>query len=117
VGHRDGGIVVGKHALFQIIHFFGLDHAQHQRLGLLIAVADLQPAVPGQGQRCQHSDAGKNGEHIKKGGFKLFLMAQHLSAGYEPSSPYAYVGAMWIRAAGGKYYPKYPAGLPLSLRR
>ncbi len=38
--------------------------------------------------------------------------AGHLSPGLHTSTPYAYVGSMWIRAKSGVYYPKYPAGIP-----
>lgn len=48
------------------------------------------------------------------------LLATTGTTGFEPSSPFQFVGWMWNMAdessthpAGGWYYPKYPAGLPL----
>ncbi|MDB5327815.1 MAG: hypothetical protein JWM57_3384, partial [Phycisphaerales bacterium] len=40
-------------------------------------------------------------------------MAEHGTPAIKPSSPFAYVGPMWILAADGSYHPKYPAGVPL----
>lgn len=39
--------------------------------------------------------------------------AHHFTTGMHPSSPYAYVGPMWIRTDSGWYYPKYPIGVPI----
>src|SRR5688500_2033424 len=39
--------------------------------------------------------------------------ANHFTTGMRPSTPYAYVGPMWIRTDDGWYYPKYPLGVPL----
>lgn len=48
------------------------------------------------------------------------LLATTGTTGFEPSSPFQFVGWMWNMAdeasthpAGGWHYPKYPAGLPL----
>ncbi len=41
------------------------------------------------------------------------MIAQHGSTGFKPSDDYQYVGAMWIRAKSGWYYPKYPYGSSL----
>jgi hypothetical protein len=40
-------------------------------------------------------------------------IAHHLTPGFRPASPYAFIGPMWIRSDDGWYYPKYPAGVPL----
>jgi hypothetical protein len=40
-------------------------------------------------------------------------MAEHLTPGFKPDSPYAFVGPMWIQGTNGWYYPKYPIGVPL----
>ena len=41
------------------------------------------------------------------------MMAEHGTPAIKPSSPFAYVGPMWILTADGSYHPKYPAGVPL----
>jgi hypothetical protein len=40
-------------------------------------------------------------------------IAEHATTGMHPSDDYQFVGAMWVRAADGWYYPKYPFGRPL----
>lgn len=39
------------------------------------------------------------------------LLAEHLSSGYQPADPFAFVGRMWILARNGQLFPKYPVGL------
>jgi Dolichyl-phosphate-mannose-protein mannosyltransferase len=38
------------------------------------------------------------------------MIAEHGSTGFKPSDDYQFVGAMWMRAKNGWYYPKYPYG-------
>jgi hypothetical protein len=55
-----------------------------------------------------HGGADQNGYLV--GGR---LLAAHFSSGFKPDDPYAFVGRMWIAAPDGRYFPKYPAGLPV----
>lgn len=41
------------------------------------------------------------------------MFADHLTAGFKPDDPYQFVGRMWVAAADGQYFPKYPLGLPV----
>jgi hypothetical protein len=40
------------------------------------------------------------------------MLVSHLTPRHVPHDDYAFVGRMWVRAADGAYYPKYPPGLP-----
>jgi hypothetical protein len=42
-------------------------------------------------------------------GGKMF--AHSGSTGFKPDNPYAFVGRMWVQAADGRCFPKYPLGL------
>ena len=53
-----------------------------------------------------HGGVDQNGYLV---GGKLF--AATWSTGFKPSDPFAFVGRMWVEAADGKYFPKYPLGL------
>ncbi len=39
--------------------------------------------------------------------------AEHGTPALQPSSPFAYIGPMWILVADGSFHPKYPVGVPL----
>ncbi|HEY7116535.1 MAG TPA: glycosyltransferase family 39 protein [Tepidisphaeraceae bacterium] len=41
------------------------------------------------------------------------MIANFGSAGFKPEDPYTFVGRMWIAAPDGRYFPKYPLGLPV----
>ena len=41
------------------------------------------------------------------------MLAQHGTPALRPTSPFAFVGPMWILTANGAYSPKYPVGVPL----
>jgi len=91
----------------------GLDEARWKRrvfLGLALAVAlgfflvvrtylCAAPGSPGIDENA-YLVAGKN-------------FARHLTTGFKPATPYAFVGPMWDRTADGWYYPKYPLGVPV----
>lgn len=55
-----------------------------------------------------HGGADQNGYLV--GGR---MLAEHFSPGLKPGDPYAFVGRMWVAAPDGRYFPKYPAGLPV----
>jgi hypothetical protein len=62
-----------------------------------------------------HSGNNQNG-YLVGGKF----LAQKGTTGFEPPSPFSFVGWMWVMAdanstapGGGMHYPKYPVGLPL----
>jgi hypothetical protein len=55
-----------------------------------------------------HGGADQNGYLV--GGR---MLADHGSAAQAPPDPYAFVGRMWVAAPDGRYFPKYPLGLPL----
>jgi hypothetical protein len=40
-------------------------------------------------------------------------IAGHLTPALRPDDPHAFVGRMWVAAPDGRYFPKYPLGLPL----
>jgi len=39
-------------------------------------------------------------------------LADHFTTGFTPPDPYAFVGAMWLRTPHGRFFPKYPIGVP-----
>ncbi len=53
-----------------------------------------------------HAGTDQNGYLV---GGKLF--AATLSTGFRPDGPFAFVGRMWVQAADGRCFPKYPLGL------
>ena len=53
-----------------------------------------------------HPGVDQNGYLV---GGKLF--ARTGSNGFKPENPYAFVGRMWVEAADGRMFPKYPLGL------
>ena len=43
------------------------------------------------------------------------LIAEHARTWFEPESPLQYIGVHWLRTEDGRYFSRYPPGLPLVL--
>jgi hypothetical protein len=55
-----------------------------------------------------HPGTDQNGYLV---GGKMF--ADHFSTAFTPDDPFQFVGRMWVGAPDGRYFPKYPLGLPV----
>lgn len=82
-----------------------------RRLGYLVlavGIAAVYLAMLIQFWAPAHGGVDQNGYFV--GGR---MLAKTGTMAYEPRSPFGFVGAMWVMTDDGRYFPKYPAGLPL----